>query len=116
MKEIHFFENKDDEDEWVMGPENKSRPVWVANDFAGMKRAAGHLSEVYEYIATIQMCYLDTSWFEEGFRIFVHDYTGKFEIVLGDGNERTSRWIRPGHSLYRLWIGGEFGYDWEESK
>ena len=109
MREIHFFENEDEEDEWVMHQDIEGRSMTVANDFAGMKHIAGHLSEVHEDVVTIQMCYLDTRWLEEGFRIFVHDHTGMFEIVLGDDNERTDRMIRYGHNLYRLWLGGEFG-------
>lgn len=114
MREIHFFEYEDDEDDWVMHQQIEDKSVWVANDFADMKYIAGHLSEVREYVATIQMCYLDTRWFEEGFRIFVHDHTGSFEIVLGDGNERTSRYIRYGHNLFRMWENGEFGLKEEE--
>ncbi|MBQ7621102.1 MAG: hypothetical protein IJV47_02455 [Candidatus Methanomethylophilaceae archaeon] len=114
MREIHFFEKEEDEDEWVRIQDIEDRSVWVANDFAGMRYIAGHLSEVQEYIATIQMCYLDTRWFEEGFRIFVHDHTGTFEIVLGEGNERTDRYIRYAHCLYRMWLNGEF--ELEEAK
>ena len=109
MREIHFFENEGDMYEWVRHQDLKSRPMWIANDFAEMKYIADHLSEVHKDVVTIQMCYLDTRWFEEGFRIFVHDHTGTFEIVLGGGNERTTREIRYGHDLYKLWIGGEFG-------
>ena len=115
MREIHFFENKDDEDDWVMHQNNEERSVWVANDFAGMKYIAGHLFKVHEYVATIQMCYLDTRWFEESFRIFVHDHTGVFEIDLGGNNERTDRYIRYGHCLYRMWLNGEFELE-EEKK
>lgn len=109
MREIHFFENESDEYERVAHQNIEGRPIWVANDFASMKYVAGHLSEINMDVFTIQMCYLDTRWFEEGFRIFVHDHTGTFEIVLGEGNERTSRMIRYGHNLYKLWVGGEFG-------
>ena len=114
MREIHFFENEEEEETWVMHQETEGRSVWKANDFVSMYLISGHLSEVHEYLVTIQMCYLDTRWFEEGFRIFVHDHTGTFEIVLGGENERTSREIRYGHNLYRLWIGGEFGLKEEE--
>lgn len=73
-----------------------------------MKYTQDHLSEFDGDITTTQMSFLSTEWFEEGFRIFVHDHTGTFEIVLGEGNERTNREIRPGHSLFNLWRGGEF--------
>jgi len=114
MREIHFFEEEDEEDDWIMHQDIEGKSTRIANDFAGMKYITGHLSEVHEGVITTQMCYLDTRWFEEGFRIFVHDHTGTFEIVLGEGNERTSRMIRPGHNLYRLWVGGEFGLKEEE--
>ncbi len=54
------------------------------------------------------MCYLETRWIEEGFRIFVHDHTGMFEITIGENNERTDRYIRYGHYLFRMWENGEF--------
>jgi len=109
MREIHFFEKRDDEDDWILIQEMKDIFVWVANDFASMKDIVDHFSEVRECIATTQMCYLDTMWFDDGYKIFVHDHTGTFEIVLGEGNERTSRHIRYGHNLYRMWTNGEFG-------
>jgi len=108
MKEIHFFENEDDEFDWNLHQEMDGRTCHFANDFAKMKYIAGHLPEFDGVICTIQMGYLDTRWFEEGYRIFVHDHTGVFEIVLGDGNERTSRHIRYAHCLYRMWLNGEF--------
>lgn len=114
MREIHFFENESDEYEWVAHQNIEGRPIWIANDFAKMKYVESHLSEINEDVATTQMSYLNTRWFEEGFRIFVHDHTGTFEIVLGEGNERTDRAIRYGHSLYRLWVNGEFGLKEEE--
>lgn len=82
MREIHFFEDEDEEDDWVLHQNNEDRSVWIANDFAKMKYISDHPSEVQEYIVTTQMSYLSTRWFEEGFRIFVHDHTGTFEIVL----------------------------------
>ena len=65
-------------------------------------------------IGTTQMCFLSTRWFEDGFRVFVHDRTGTFEIVLGEGNERTDRHIRLGHNLFRMWENGEFGLSEEK--
>jgi len=115
-KEIHFFESKDDEDDWVIVQNVNEVSVRVADDYKGMKWVAGHVNddECGQVIATTQMCYLDTRWLEEGYRIFVHDHTGMFEIVLGEGNERTNREIRYANSLFNLWRGGEFGLKEEE--
>lgn len=63
---------------------------------------------------TMQMSFLSTEWFDLGYRIFVHDDTGMFEIVLGEGNERTSRHIRRAHNLFRMWENGEFGLSEED--
>ena len=113
MREIHFFESEEDEKDWVMDPFvlDLPDPIWVMNDYALMSSVLKNVPQESRgiVIATIQMCYLDTRWFEKGFRIFVHDHTGTFEIVLGEGNERTDREIRYANSLYNLWLGGEFG-------
>lgn len=114
MREIHFFESEAEEYNWVKHQDIEGRSRCIANDFTKMKYIEGHLSGVHEDVVTTQMCYLDTSWFEEGYRIFVHDHTGTFEIVLGEGNERTGRAIRYGHNLYRMWANGEFGSKEEE--
>lgn len=55
-----------------------------------------------------QMCFLDTAWLVYGFRIFVHDKTGQYEIKLGSSNERTHRDIRAAHNLFKMWSNGEF--------
>lgn len=116
MREIHFFENEYEEKNWVKHQGIEGRPVGVFNDFDCMKYTVDHPSQVHEdeVIVTTQMCYLDTRWLEEGFRIFVHDHTGVFEIVIGDGNERTNRFIRYAHNLFRMWENGEFGLKEEE--
>ena len=109
MKEIHFFENEDDEFDWSLHQEMDGHICHFANDFAKMKYIQTHLSEFDGDITTTQMCFLETRWFDEGFRIFVHDHTGTFEIVLGESNERTDREIRYANNLFNLWRGGEFG-------
>ena len=109
MREIHFFESMADDFEWSLHQAMAGHKCHSAPDFATMKYIQSHLSEFDGDITTTQMCFLETRWFEGGFRIFVHDHTGTFEIVLGEGNERTDREIRYAHRLYSLWVGGEFG-------
>ena len=110
-KEIHFFENLDTEDDWVLHGTMEDKDIWTANDYFRMDYLRNEMpyENAIQIIVTTQMCFLSTDWFEEGFRVFVHDHTGTFEIVLGDGNERTSRYIRYAHDLFKLWRNGEFG-------
>lgn len=108
MREIHFFECKNDAVSWYHEHDDLKPRIWIAEDYRAMEWIS-HLENGNDCIVTTQMSFLSTRWFEEGFRIFVHDRTGVFEIVLGENNERTGRNIRLGHSLFRMWQNGEFG-------
>lgn len=59
-------------------------------------------------INTSQMGLLSSELWELGYRIFVVDECGKYEIKLGGENERTEREIRFPHSLFKMWQNGEF--------
>lgn len=59
-------------------------------------------------INTTQMGLLDARLWEFGYRIFVVDEYGKYEIKIGADNERTSREIRSVHNLFQMWKNGEF--------
>lgn len=110
MWDIHFFESRKEMEEWTVDWTAGDGSVQIAEDYLTMDWLEKHLCEgPVIVIATTQMCFLSTQWLENGFRVFVHDRTGVFEIVLGDGNERTDRHIRPGHDLFRMWRNGEFG-------
>lgn len=92
MKEIHFYENGND--------------------------CAIHSWNTVEYlilhqepcIRTTQMGFL--SWsdklFDDGYRIFIHESNDVYEIKRDDENERTARWIRRGHNIFKMWMSGEF--------
>lgn len=111
MKEIHFFASNFDMSTWLEVHDFNVNMVKRAYDYNTMERFRKAMDEVDGdiAIATIQMSFLSTEWLAYGYQVFVHDNTGMFEIVLGGNNERTSREIRLGHSLFRLWAGGEFG-------
>ena len=108
VKEIHFFECEEDESIWSSIQQTNGRQFMIANDYRGMGDVQHSISAGDWIIGTTQICFLSTQWIEDGFKIFVHDRTGVFEIVLGEGNERTNRHIRRGHDLFRLWCHGEF--------
>ena len=59
-------------------------------------------------INTTQMGLLSAELWEKGYRIFVIDKDGKYEIKVGENNERTRREIRPTHALFKMWESGEF--------
>jgi len=59
-------------------------------------------------IYTTQMALLTTLLFKKGYRVFVqiNSTNGFVEVKLGE-NEWTSKEIKPGTNLYRLWLSGE---------
>lgn len=60
-------------------------------------------------IHTTQMGLLSTELFELGYRIFIHESDiDCYEIVLGSGNKRTDKAIRPAHNLFKMWQAGAF--------
>lgn len=62
-------------------------------------------------IHTLQMSFLTRAWdlhFEYGARVFIHDHTGTYEVLEGDKCERTDRYLRRAHNLFKLWKSGEF--------
>ena len=64
-------------------------------------------------IHTLQMGILTYSaqLFDAGYRIFIHDDHGEFELTLGDC-ARTNREIRYAHNHFKMWVSGEFtNYD-----
>lgn len=64
-------------------------------------------------IHTSQMGLLTMSsrLFDAGYRIFIWDDHGEFELTLGDC-ARTNREIRYTHNHFKMWVSGEFtNYD-----
>jgi hypothetical protein len=64
-------------------------------------------------IHTLQMGLLTISskLFDAGYRIFIHDNHGEFELTLGDC-ARTNREIRYAHNHFKMWVSEEFtNYD-----
>lgn len=59
-------------------------------------------------INTYQMGLLNSELWEKGYRIYVVDENGRYEIKIGEDNERTSREIRFAHNLFKMWQNGEF--------
>ncbi len=58
-------------------------------------------------IHTTQLYACTTYLFDQGYRIFVHDDDGMFEITLGPC-ERTERIIKMGYNLPKMIATGEF--------
>lgn len=106
-REIHFFTDFVSENNWKKDNQYDLSYAY----YEDMERFLNDMRKNTKDIicTTTQMCFLSFEWVELGFRIFVHDRTGGFEIVLGENNERTDRMLRPGHNLFRLWENGEFG-------
>lgn len=66
-----------------------------------------YIEEEEEKIASTQVILCTTKLFELGYRIFVHDFKGIYEIKLGK-NECTNREIKMSHNLPKLILNGEF--------
>lgn len=65
-------------------------------------------------IHTTQMGLLSTELIELGYRIFIHESeTESYEIVLGDGNMRTDKALRPAHNLFKMWQARAFANSFE---
>lgn len=60
-------------------------------------------------IHTTQMGLLTMSskLFDAGYRIFIYDDHGEFELTLGNC-ARTNREIRYAHNHFKMWVSGEF--------
>lgn len=66
-----------------------------------------YIEEEEERIVSTQVILCTTKLFELGYRIFVHDFKGIYEIKLGK-NDCTNREIKMSHNLPKLILNGEF--------
>ena len=101
QKEIHFYSSTDYTTDstclYLVGWENTLYAINAGDTI----------------IHTLQMGLLTISskLFDAGYRIFIHDDHGEFELTLGDC-ARTNREIRYAHNHFKMWISGEFtNYD-----
>lgn len=60
------------------------------------------------YIETVQMALLSTDLIKQGYKVFVRDADGEYEITLGDGCDRTDKELRIAHNIERMWKAGSF--------
>lgn len=101
QKEIHFYSSTDYTTDstclYLVGWENTLYAINAGDTI----------------IHTLQMGLLTISskLFDAGYRIFIHDDHGEFELTLGDC-ARTNREIRYAHNHFKMWVSGEFtNYD-----
>ena len=57
---------------------------------------------------TTQMGLLNTSLFEQHFRVYIKDKTGKYEVKIGHDNRRTDRRITPNSNIFKMWLEDAF--------
>ena len=95
-KEIHFYYNIDD------------IPIDVGY-YLDWKETLEALENDFPIIRTTAMGILTYSskLFDAGYRIFIWDDHGEFELTLGNC-ARTNREIRYTHNHFKMWVSGEF--------
>lgn len=65
----------------------------------------------FSVIHTTQMGLLSTELFKSDYRIFIHDAEDDIhEIKLGE-DERTGKWIRACHNIFKMWRCNHFAKD-----
>lgn len=95
QKEIHFYYDLKD------APDFGTFIDWRETEEAILRRDT--------IIHTTQMGLLTMSskLFDAGYRIFIWDDHGEFELTLGNC-ARTNREIRYVHNHFKMWVSGEF--------
>lgn len=104
MKEIHFA--LDD-----VRPSEIEKDFYFSFSWKGTKDIIEIMDRHGEgalYTYSMGMLTYASDLFERGWRVFIHDDTGAFEVKLGVGNERTNMEIKPEHNIFKLWLAGEF--------
>ena len=97
-KEIHFYSSMNYAFS-AMGPQL----------YRGWEVTLEALQDGVPIIHTLQMGILTYSAliFDAGYRIFIYDEYGEFELTLGNC-ARTNREIRYEHNHFKMWANGEF--------
>lgn len=95
-KEIHFYYNIDD------------IPIDTSY-YLDWKETLEAIENDFPIIRTTAMGILTYSskLFDAGYRIFIWDDHGEFELTLGEC-ARTNREIRKEHNIFKMWVNGEF--------
>ena len=104
--EIHFYESDD-----VFYLNQQKIKQAQENFYIGYIETKDAIYLKEPIIHTLQMACL-TSYsllFNFNYRIFIHESNGEvYEIKLGQNNERTSRELKKGHNIFKMWLSGEF--------
>lgn len=67
------------------------------------------------FIVTTAITALNLDLLKKGYRIFLHENDKVAELTLGE-NVFTDKFLREGHNVAKLWIGGAFSTYFDDEK
>lgn len=68
------------------------------------------------FIKTTAISALNLDLLKKGYRIFLHENGKECELNLGENNVFTDKFLREGHNVAKLWIGGAFAEYFNEKR
>ena len=99
QKEIHFYYDLKD------SPDFGTFIDWQETEEAILR------GDTIIHTSQMGLLTMSSKLFDAGYRIFIWDDHGEFELTLGDC-ARTNREIRYAHNHFKMWVSGEFtNYD-----
>lgn len=101
LKEIHFYKSL---------TSNLIDNIYITHD-----STMSAIKNNEPFIKTTAISALNLDLLKKGYRIFLHENGKVGELTLGE-NVFTDKFIREGHNVAKLWIGGAFAEYFNEKR